>query len=71
MSLASEVLDRWAPIMRAVELISSSGGTFTISLDGQLVFSKKAAGRFPKPGEVAALFEKKLGPALEWRARST
>ena len=71
MSLASEVLDRWAPIMRAVELISSSGGTFTISLDGQLVFSKKAAGRFPKPGEVAALFEKKLGPALEWRDRST
>jgi selenoprotein W-related protein len=70
-SLASEVLDRWAPIMRAVELISSSGGTFDISLDGQLVFSKKAAGRFPKPGELAALFEKKLGPALEWRDRST
>jgi selenoprotein W-related protein len=70
-SLASEVLDRWAPIMRAVELISSSGGTFDISLDGQLVFSKKAAGRFPKPGEVAALFEKKLGPALEWRDSST
>jgi selenoprotein W-related protein len=69
-SLASEVLDRWAPIMRAVELISSSGGTFAISLDGQLVFSKKAAGRFPKPGEVAALFEKKLGPALEWRDKS-
>jgi selenoprotein W-related protein len=57
--------------MRAVELISSSGGTFAISLDGQLVFSKKAAGRFPRPGEVAALFEKKLGPALEWRDRST
>jgi selenoprotein W-related protein len=70
-SLASEVLDSWAPIMRGVELISSSGGTFDISLDGQLVFSKKAAGRFPKPGEVAALFEKKLGPALEWRDRST
>jgi selenoprotein W-related protein len=70
-SLASEVLDRWAPIMRAVELISSSGGTFDILLDGQLVFSKKAAGRFPKPGEVAALFEKKLGPALEWRDSST
>jgi selenoprotein W-related protein len=70
-SLASEVLDRWAPIMRAVELISSSGGTFDISLDGELVFSKKAAGRFPKPGEVAVLLEKKLGPALEWRDRST
>jgi hypothetical protein len=35
-----------------------------------LLFSKKAAGRFPKPGEVAAQFEKKFGPALDWRKRS-
>jgi selT/selW/selH-like putative selenoprotein len=66
-SLAGEVLSRWAPIMRAVELVSASHGRFDISLDGQLVFSKKASGRFPKPGEVAGHFEKKLGPALDWR----
>jgi selenoprotein W-related protein len=66
-SLAGELLSRWAPIMRAVELQSGSGGRFEITLDGELVFSKKAAGRFPKPGEVARLFEQKLGPALEWR----
>jgi predicted Rdx family selenoprotein len=70
-SLAGEVLGRWAPIIRSVELISSSGGKFDIFLDGQLEFSKKAAGRFPKPGEVAGLFAKKLGPALEWRGEST
>ena len=67
MSLANEILGRWAPIMRAVELVSGSSGRFEIALDGELVFSKKATGRFPKPGEVAGLFEKKLGPALEWR----
>ena len=67
MSLAGEVLSRWAPIMRAVELVSASNGRFDISLDGELVFSKKASGRFPKPGEVAGHFEKKLGPALDWR----
>ena len=67
MSLAGEVLSRWAPIMRAVELVSASHGRFDISLDGELVFSKKASGRFPKPGEVAGHFEKKLGPALDWR----
>jgi selT/selW/selH-like putative selenoprotein len=66
-SLAGEVLSRWAPIMRAVELVSASHGRFDISLDGELVFSKKASGRFPKPGEVAGYFEKKLGPALDWR----
>lgn len=71
MSLAGEVLSRWAPIMRAVELQSGSGGVFEVSLDGELVFSKKAARRFPKPDEVAGLFEKKLGPALDWRKSST
>jgi selT/selW/selH-like putative selenoprotein len=70
-SLAAELLSRWAPIMRAVELQSGSGGRFEISLDDELIFSTKAAGRFPKPGEVAALFETKLGPALEWRESST
>jgi selenoprotein W-related protein len=67
-SLTNELLSRWAPIMRAVELQSGSHGVFEISLDGEVVFSKKAAGRFPRPGEVAALFETKLGPALDWRS---
>ena len=67
MSLAGEVLSRWAPIIRAVDLVSASHGRFDISLDGELVFSKKGRGRFPKPGEVAGEFEKKLGPALDWR----
>jgi selenoprotein W-related protein len=66
-SLANELLSRWAPIMRTVELQSGSSGRFEITLDGELLFSKKAAGRFPKPGEVVRLFEAKLGPALEWR----
>jgi selenoprotein W-related protein len=67
-SLTNELLSRWAPIMRAVELQSGSHGVFEISLDGEVVFSKKVAGRFPRPGEVAALFETKLGPALDWRS---
>ena len=67
MSLANELLSRWAPIMRTIELQSGSSGRFEITLDGELMFSKKASGRFPKPGEIAGLFEKKLGPALEWR----
>jgi selenoprotein W-related protein len=66
-SLANELLIRWAPIMRTVELQSGSSGRFEITLDGELLFSKKASGRFPKAGEVAGLFEKKLGLALEWR----
>ena len=71
MSLASELLSRWAPIMRTVELESGAGGRYEITLDGDLVFSKKAEGRFPRRGEIAGLFEKKLGPPLEWRDPST
>ena len=67
MSLGDELLSRWAPIVRALELQSASGGRFSIYLDDELVFSKQEARRFPKPGEVASLFEQKLGPALDWR----
>jgi len=67
-SLGDELLSRWAPIVRALELQSASGGRFAIYLDDELVFSKQEARRFPKPGEVARLFEEKLGPALEWRS---
>jgi len=70
-SLATEVLSRWAPIMRVVELQSGSGGRFEISLDGELLFSKIGSGRFPKPGEVATLLEANLGPPLDWREASS
>jgi selT/selW/selH-like putative selenoprotein len=35
-------------------LIKSSGGVFEVKVDGDLVFSKAALGRFPEQGEVAA-----------------
>jgi predicted Rdx family selenoprotein len=66
-SLASELLARWAPIMRTVELRSGGSNRFEITLDGELLFSKKALDRFPEPGEIAGLFERRLGPPLEWR----
>jgi selT/selW/selH-like putative selenoprotein len=67
-SLAAEVLAKWAPIMRTVDLRSGDKGRFEVTLDGVLVFSKKAAGRHPRPGEVARIVEDKLGPPLEWRS---
>jgi len=33
-------------------LIASDGGVFEVSVDGKLVFSKKAKGRFPEDEEV-------------------
>jgi selenoprotein W-related protein len=38
-----------------VKLIESSGGLFEVTVDGKLVFSKKALGRHAEPGEVLRL----------------
>ena len=35
-----------------ISLISSGGGVFEISLNGDLIFSKKALNRFPEDGEI-------------------
>lgn len=67
MSLANEILTRWAPIMRSVDLKAGSTGRFEVTLDGDLVFSKAALKRHAAPGEITAAFEKKLGAPLRWR----
>jgi selenoprotein W-related protein len=35
-----------------VQIIESSGGVFEVERDGDLLYSKKATGRFPEEGEV-------------------
>jgi len=37
-----------------VELIAGSGGVFEVRSEEEVVFSKRALGRFPEPGEVVA-----------------
>jgi selenoprotein W-related protein len=51
-------------VIAEVELISSSGGRFEVSLDGELLYSKAATGRHAQPGEVLTLFRDRLGPEL-------
>ena len=69
MSLATEVLAGWAPILRGVELLSGSKGRFEVTLDGDPIFSKEALGRHADPGEVTAMIEQKLGARLDWRKK--
>lgn len=40
--------------------MEGSNGVFEIELDGQLIYSKKASGRFPEAGEVEKLLSGKL-----------
>jgi predicted Rdx family selenoprotein len=66
-SLAGELLDGWAPVMRGVELQSGTKGRFEVSLDGEVIFSKSAAGRHARSGEIRAEVERRIGKALDWR----
>jgi selenoprotein W-related protein len=38
----------------STRLIKGSNGVFEVTVDGELLFSKKSLGRFPDDGEVAA-----------------
>jgi selT/selW/selH-like putative selenoprotein len=51
--LAAALRERWPAA--AVGLTASGGGVFEVVVDGTLVFSKKALGRHPQPGEVIQL----------------
>jgi selenoprotein W-related protein len=41
-----------------VRLVPSSGGVFEVTVDGNLVFSKKALRRHPQPGEIMQLIRR-------------
>ncbi len=42
------------------KLIPGSGGVFEVTVNGELVWSKKALGRHAEPGEVRRAIEAKL-----------
>jgi selenoprotein W-related protein len=44
-----------------IHLVQASGGVFEVTVDGQVVFSKKASGRHAKPGEVLQAVERLRG----------
>jgi selT/selW/selH-like putative selenoprotein len=43
-----------------VKLLESSGGVFEVTMDGRLIFSKKALRRHAEPGEVLRLVREAL-----------
>jgi selenoprotein W-related protein len=62
--LAAELLGGWAPVIRDLRLVPSTGGRFEVTLDDDLIFSKKAVGRHAEPGEVAGEVRSRLGAEL-------
>jgi selenoprotein W-related protein len=60
-SLATELLKAYEPAISALELVPSSGGVFEVSVDGEVIFSKKALGRHAYAHEVFDLLKARAG----------
>jgi len=52
MDLANELLGKYKNKISSLELIPSSGGVHEITMDGNLIFSKKETGRHPEINEI-------------------
>lgn len=57
---AQELLNTFLLELGEVALIPGSGGIFDIRLNGELIFSKKAEGRFPEMKELKLLVRDKV-----------
>ncbi len=60
MSLTDELLQKFESQLESLELVPSSGGRFEVTVNGDLIYSKKATGRHAEPGEIQRLIEAKM-----------
>jgi selenoprotein W-related protein len=58
--LAQELLSALEQELGEVALVPGRGGILAVSLNGEQVFSNKAAGRFPEPTELKELLRERL-----------
>jgi selenoprotein W-related protein len=67
---ASDLLRDYQHVIRELTLITGSEGVFDVTVDGEVLFSKRAKGRHAKPGEVLELFRELVVPTVEAYPRS-
>ena len=60
--LAQELLTTFEEDLAEVALLPASSGTFDVRLDDELLFSRRAAGRFPEPKELKQAIRDRIDP---------
>jgi selenoprotein W-related protein len=63
--LAQELLTTFEQDLASVSLKPGSNGIFDITVNQQLIFSRKEAGRFPEAKEVKQLVRDQIDPARD------
>jgi len=60
--LAQELLTTFESDIQSVSLVPGSGGILEVRLNGELLFSRKEAGRFPEAKELKQLVRDRIDP---------
>ena len=60
--MAQEVLTTFETELGEVALVPGTGGIFEIHLNGELIYSRKEAGRFPESKELKQLIRDRIAP---------
>ena len=64
MRTVEDLLRDYQHVIESLEVVAGSGGVFTVEVDGEVLFSKAAAGRHAQPGEVLRLFRERVVPSV-------
>jgi selenoprotein W-related protein len=59
---AQELLHTFADELGEVALVPGTGGVFEVRLNGEKIWDKKEAGRFPEPKEIKQLIRDRIAP---------
>ncbi|KAI9482330.1 hypothetical protein LPJ78_005882 [Coemansia sp. RSA 989] len=62
---AQELLTTFSDTLGEVALVPQKGGVFAIYVDSELVFDRKAEGRFPEMKEVKQLVRNRVSPSMD------
>ena len=66
MSVISDLLTNYQHVIDDLKLIMGGSGVFDVTVDGQMLYSKKETGRHAEPGEVLAAFTEFVGPITRY-----
>ncbi len=62
---AQELLTTFEPDLGEVALVPGTGGIFEVRVDGDTLWSRKAAGRFPELKELKRLVRDRVAPGKD------
>jgi len=63
--MAQELLLTFGNRLGEVALVPGAGGNFVIRLDGEVLFSRKEAGRFPDTREIKQMVRDRIDPEMD------